>query len=142
MSEQIFLFGVLLWFALAYSVGSHARGHHRSSILWFSITATTGLFGVAFYLLTITSEEKPEPGRGSQIDNRIKKYTLIVVIGTVIGLLTGFLIVFGAYSTLPGIRRPEPYYWVILYLGLIGAGIGPITYYNKKHGLIGYSTGE
>jgi drug/metabolite transporter (DMT)-like permease len=110
--------------------------------MWFSITTLTGLFGVAFYLLAITSEEKPEPGRGSQIDNRIKKYTPMVVAGAAIGLLTGFIIVFGAYSTLPGIRRPEPYYWVILYLGLIGAGVAPVTYFNKKHRLVGYNTGE
>ncbi|UPV72738.1 hypothetical protein M0R89_09270 [Halorussus limi] len=48
-------FVALLWFILAVAVAFHATGHDRSGLLWFVIVFLTGIFGVVFYLLAITS---------------------------------------------------------------------------------------
>jgi len=51
----VFVFIAFLWFVLAIAVGFHAKGHDRSGLLWFVVVFVTGIFGVVFYLLAITS---------------------------------------------------------------------------------------
>lgn len=51
----VFAFIAFLSFVLAIAVGSHAKGHDRNGLLWFVVVFVTGIFGVMFYLLAITS---------------------------------------------------------------------------------------
>ena len=132
MSNLIFIFGVLLWFGLAYSVGYHARGHNRSGIVWFCVTAATGLFGVAFYLLAITSSESEQSKTSPQLDEKILKVLPLSIGGMVSGSVIGLGFVVLMYYTLPGVTRPEPFYWLIALSGLVGAGIGPKAYFKAK----------
>jgi len=137
MSDLIFIFGVVLWLVLAYSVGSHARGHNRSGVVWFCITAVTGLFGVAFYLLAITSSELDETKTDPKMDQKIIKLLPPSVVGLVIGFFIGHEIVFSLYSTFfPEVTKRGLYYWLIALFGLIGAAIGPKAYFKTKSRLV------
>jgi hypothetical protein len=51
----VFVFIALLWFVLTIAVAFHVKGHDRSGLLWFIVVFDTGIFGVMFYLLAITS---------------------------------------------------------------------------------------
>lgn len=52
------------WIFLATAVAVHAYGHNRRSVLWFTVTAITGIFGIVVYLLVITSAGSREPEDG------------------------------------------------------------------------------
>lgn len=137
MFESIFALGIILWLGLGIAVGSHARGHNRSGIIWFFVVGITGIIGVAIYLLAITSANSDESERDSQTDKKIIVNFPLVVCGSIAGLLLGFGFVVFLYYTIPSVTRPEPFYGLILIMGLIGAGGGPYAYSRVKGVLLG-----
>ncbi|MGB9953418.1 hypothetical protein ACOZ4F_13600 [Haloarcula marismortui] len=136
MISNILIVTALLWLTLAVAVGFHAKGHNRSGIIWFSVIAITGIFGLAFYLLAITSANSDNSESESQTDKKIIVNFPLVVLGSVGGLLIGFGFVALLYYTLPSVTRPEPFYGLILLAGLVGAGGGPYAYSRVKRVLL------
>jgi Kef-type K+ transport system membrane component KefB len=135
--ESILALGIILWLGLGIAVGFHAKGHNRSGIVWFFVVAITGIIGVAIYLLAITSANSDESERDSQTDKKIIVNFPLVVGGSIAGLLIGFGFVVLLYYTIPSVTRPEPFYGLILIMGLIGAGGGPYAYSRAKGALLG-----
>ena len=132
MSELLFTFGILLWLTLAIATGFHAKGHNRSGIIIFCFVAITGIFGVAFYLLSITSANSVKSAHDSQTDKKIIMNIPLVVLGFVGGILIGMGVALVIDPILGPARRPEPYYGLILLLGFVGAGSGPYAYSRAK----------
>lgn len=118
----------LLWLTLAVAVGFHAKGHNRSGIIWFCVVAITGIFGLAFYLLAITSADSEESDTNSRTDKKIIRNAPIVLLGFFIGLFLSFVFVTLLIYILPSVTRPEPFYGLILLSGLVSAGSGPYAY--------------
>lgn len=99
MLELIFIFGILLWFTLAVAVGFHAKGHNRSGIIWFLAVGISGVFGIIFYLLAITSAGSEKPTDGTTFDDRFMDSIPGMIAGSVTGIfvgimLSGFYIIF------------------------------------------------
>lgn len=123
----------LLWLTLAVAVGFHAKGHNRSGIIWFCVVAITGIFGLAFYLLAITSADSERSDTNSETDEKIIRNTPLVVLGFFVGLGISFVFVILLFYTLPSVTRPEPFYGLMLLSGLVGAGSGPYAYSRLKN---------
>ena len=111
MFEALLLFGVVLWLTLAVATGVHARGHGRSGILWFLAVTVTGIFGLAFYLLAITSSTAADAeGGGSGVPEAlvttIPKYAGGIAAGALAAGLVGYVwLVFSISVT----RSPESF---------------------------------
>lgn len=55
MSSAIVVLVGILWFSLAAATYYHAKGHGKMGYGWGAAVALTGVFGLCFYLLSITS---------------------------------------------------------------------------------------
>jgi len=143
MIHQLIIIIGLLWVILAVAVGSHARGHNRSGILWFSFVLVTGIFGLAFYLLAITSNSA-EPIAGRSLDDKIiskgPRYLIASIVGT---LGVGFLgFVFAAMTsnlTRPPFSEPgpaisplDPLLRMVLWLALLSGAAGGFYVAHKR----------
>lgn len=111
MFEALLLFGIVLWLTLAVATGVHARGHGRSGILWFLAVAVTGIFGLAFYLLAITSSTSPDTeGGGSDVDQTlvttVPKYVGSIAVG---GLSAGVVAYVWLEFSISVTRSPETF---------------------------------
>lgn len=121
MFGQLFTVGIILWLSLAIAVGFHAKGHNRSGIIWFGVVAITGIFGLAFYLLAITSADSKNSDSDSQTDKKIIINAPIVVLGFFVGAGVSFGLLAISHLLFSYPRRPEPFYPVFIISGLIGA---------------------
>jgi uncharacterized protein YacL len=129
--SSILLLGVIVWLGLGVAVGSHAKGHNRSGIIWFFIVAITGIVGVAIYLLAITSASSEKHQNSSSFDSKvtniISNHGFSAVVGAIIGMLVGFLlgqllVIFDA-----GLDSLGNAIAISVYMLLIGAIIGPLS---------------
>lgn len=127
MIGNVLIVTALLWLTLAVAVGFHAKGHNRSGIIWFSVVAITGIFGLAFYLLAITSANSEQSGEGSSFDDTVVSSAPSAVVGSAVGLLvglvlSGFLIL--SYEGLDSLGEVS----LIPLLGLVfGLILGPLV---------------
>jgi len=92
MIGNLLIVTALLWLTLAVAVGFHAKGHNRSGIIWFSVVAVTGIFGLAFYLLAITSANSEQSGEGSSFDDTVVSSAPSAVVGSAVGLFVGLVL--------------------------------------------------
>lgn len=133
MISSILTVIILLWLTLAVAVGFHAKGHNRSGIIWFCVVTITGIFGLAFYLLAITSADPEESDTNPETDKKIIRNAPLVVLGFFAGLGISFAFVALLYYTLPIVTRPESFYGLMFLSGLVGAGSGPYLYSRVKN---------
>lgn len=123
----------ILWLSLAVSVGFHARGHDRSGILWFTVVAITGIFGIAFYLLAITSNTSSGSQSGKDYDKILVKSGPKVLFTSVIGAVAVFFapavwadVALGPNSSL------KTFIQIVIFLAAIsGAIVSPWIAFNR-----------
>ena len=65
MSAHVLLIG-FFWLVASVGVGVHAMDHDRSPFLWGTLTALTGLIGVAIYAVVIGTQ-LDDPDRGTDV---------------------------------------------------------------------------
>ncbi|WP_188851116.1 hypothetical protein [Haloarcula argentinensis] len=141
----IFVLITLIWLGLALGVASHANGHNRRSLFWFSVTAVAGIFGVIVYLLIITSKGTKDPENAVGLETEFA-YVLASIGGLICTLvfvrvfLTGVRILTLPPVSAEGFRVSplEPLFPLILVLsGIIGiVGGGLVLHQNGKKQLL------
>lgn len=137
---------VLLWVTLAVAVAFHARGHDRSGIIWFCIVAVTGVFGLAFYLLAVTSRNAPAETNGRELDSAIAYHvprTLLTatvgVVSVTLVLVATFTVVDAVSATRGGAASLSGFAEQLAILGAL-AGLlgGPAVFYRAGWRRFGY----
>lgn len=140
MFELLIGFIVLLWVILAIAVGFHSRGRGRSGIIWFIAVLITGVFGLAFYLLAITSNRPAEAKSGSELDSKLLEYGPKIILAPAIGAASMFFVVFG-WADLIIARNPPRHGLrnIITTLTIVGGCItGLHTVFNHGWRRFGY----
>lgn len=127
MLQILFISGILLWLTLAVAVGFHANGHDRNPIVWFLIVGIFGIFGLAFYLLAITSAGSDGAGKGTPLDY-VKVDNIIAgsIWGVVAGLIISGMLIF-LFGELNAIGDVAIVPILTLFL-FVGGAIGPYLY--------------
>jgi len=140
VAVSLFPLIAITWVVLAIAVGFHAKGHNRSGIIWFVATIITGIFGLGFYLLAITSNS-PTNGqnegqrRGQSTDAIIIKSIPLVVIGIIGGLVVGVIAMgmMNEISTkiLSGNTTVDDFFPILALSVVTGSVLGPYLW-NKQ----------
>lgn len=135
----------LVWLGLALGVASHANGHNRRSLFWFTVTAVAGIFGVIVYLLVITSNGTKDPEDAVDIETEFA-YVLASIGSVICALVVARVFLTGVrILTLPPVSAEgfrvsplEPLFPLILVLSSIIGIVGGVLvlHHNGKNQLL------